>query len=222
MEAMIQTRALSRAYSSPAGRVEALKGIDLSVERGEFCAIIGHSGSGKSTLMNLLGCLDKPSGGEYLLDGVSVPSLSPRALTRLRRETVGFVFQGFHLIPRLTAEENVGLPLLYRGVPREEIRRRTAELLDRVGLAARAGHRPGELSGGQQQRVAIARAMVTRPKLLLADEPTGNLDPASTGEILSLLRECRADGATVLLITHDMGVAGVADRVLRMEDGRLV
>lgn len=218
---MIEARSLSRVYSGIGGEVDALIGTDLCVSQGTLTAIIGSSGSGKSTLMNILGCLDKPTAGVYYLNGICTKDLSPRELSALRRKYIGFVFQNFQLIPRLTAEENVALPLLYRGLSRDEIHVRSREMLCRVGLSERCEHRPGELSGGQMQRVAIARAMVTGPKLLLADEPTGNLDPDATEKVLELLLKCRSDGMTVLLITHDMNVARRADHVLRISAGRI-
>ena len=218
---MIEARGLTRIYSGICGEVDALVGTDLFVPKGTLTAIIGSSGSGKSTLMNILGCLDKPTAGEYLLNGIRTKDLSQKELSELRKQYIGFVFQNFQLIPRLTAEENVALPLLYRGMSRDEIHTRSREMLQRVGLSARSEHRPGDLSGGQMQRVAIARAMVTGPKLLLADEPTGNLDPDATEKILDLLLKCRSDGTTVVLITHDMSVAEKADHVLRISAGRI-
>ena len=218
---MIEARGLSRVYSGNAGDVDALIDTNLYVPQGTLTAIIGSSGSGKSTLMNILGCLDKPTAGEYLLNGIRTKDLSQKELSELRKQYIGFVFQNFQLIPRLTAEENVALPLLYRGMSRDEIHTRAREMLQRVGLSARSEHRPGELSGGQMQRVAIARAMVTGPKLLLADEPTGNLDPDATENVLNLLQKCRSDGTTVVLITHDMTVAKKADHVLRISAGRI-
>lgn len=218
---MIEARGISRIYSGIAGEVDALINTDLTVPKGSFTAIIGSSGSGKSTLMNILGCLDKPTAGVYYLNGVCTKDLTPRELSALRKKYIGFIFQNFQLIPRLTAEENVALPLLYRGLSRDEIHERSREMLCRVGLSERCEHRPCELSGGQMQRVAIARAMITGPKLLLADEPTGNLDPDATKNVLELLLQCRTDGMTVLLITHDMSVAQQADHVLRISAGRI-
>ncbi len=218
---MINVRELSKTYTGGEQSVRALSRVSFSVPKGEFVAIVGKSGSGKSTLMNLLGCLDTPSGGEYVLDGVRVSGLSLSKLCDVRSRKIGFVFQGFHLLSRLTALENVMLPLRFAGVPRSEQQRRAEEVLDSVGLSHRMRHRPFQMSGGQQQRVAIARAIVMRPPLLLADEPTGNLDPTSGKEILHLLKEQHANGATVLVITHDMEIAAHAERVLKIENGTI-
>ena len=218
---MINVRELSKTYTGGEQSVRALSRVSFSVPKGEFVAIVGKSGSGKSTLMNLLGCLDTPSGGEYVLDGVRVSGLSLSKLCDVRSRKIGFVFQGFHLVSRLTALENVMLPLRFAGVPRSEQQRRAEEVLDSVGLSHRMRHRPFQMSGGQQQRVAIARAIVMRPPLLLADEPTGNLDPTSGKEILHLLKEQHANGATVLVITHDMEIAAHAERVLKIENGTI-
>ncbi len=201
--------------------VRALDGVSLTVENGEFLAIVGQSGSGKSTLMNVLGCLDTPSSGRYLLEGADVSAMSDRTLSEIRNRRIGFVFQSFQLIPGLDALENVELPLLYRGLPREERRRLAADCLERVGLGSRLHHRPAEMSGGQQQRVAIARAIAAKPPILLADEPTGNLDSASGREILDILRELNAEGRTVLLITHDPRIAEAAQRRIHIRDGRI-
>jgi putative ABC transport system ATP-binding protein len=201
--------------------VVALKDVDLVIGRGAFVAIMGPSGSGKSTLMNLIGCLDTPSTGQYLCDGVDVSTLDAEELAALRREKIGFVFQGFHLLPRMSALENVAMPLAYARVPVEDRARMAGEVLEAVGLAGRAGHRPNELSGGQQQRVAIARALVNRPPLLLADEPTGALDSKTGEEILALFKRLRDEGHTVVLITHDAEVAAHADRTYVIRDGEL-
>jgi putative ABC transport system ATP-binding protein len=202
--------------------VEALRGVDLAIERGEYAAIIGPSGSGKSTLMNILGCLDRPDEGSYLLNGERVSDMSDRQLARIRNREIGFVFQSFALLPRATAAQNVELPLLYARVPRRDRARRAAEALEQVGLADRARHRPAELSGGQRQRVAIARALVTRPSLLLADEPTGNLDTSTGEDILALFDALHRAGNTVIVVTHESDVAARAGRTLRVLDGRIV
>ncbi|MFS3128124.1 ABC transporter ATP-binding protein [Nocardioides sp. Bht2] len=210
-----------KVYATGAGEVAAVAGISARIEQGEFVAIIGPSGSGKSTLMNILGCLDVPSSGTCLIDGQDVTQLDEPELAHLRNRVIGFVFQQFHLLPQLSAVRNVELPLVYAGVPASERRERAERALARVGLEARGGHRPGELSGGQQQRVAVARALVTDPALLLADEPTGNLDSTSTADVLALFRELHAQGRTIVLITHEPDVAAKADRVLTIRDGRL-
>lgn len=218
---IIETIGLSKVYRNSYGTTEALREVNFAVPEGCFATIIGRSGSGKSTLMNILGCLDRPTVGEYYLAGSNVCGLSPAGLSEIRKNNIGFVFQGFHLIPRLTAEENVALPLLYRQVSREEMVFRARQALDRVGLSDRTRHRSGELSGGQQQRVAIARAIVTCPKLLLADEPTGNLDPESGQAVTDLLRRFNREGTTVVLITHDMKLARLADKVFKIRNGKI-
>ena len=219
---VIQTFALSKVYSpGREAEVVALKGVDMQVGRGDFVAIMGPSGSGKSTLMNLIGCLDTPSTGSYLCDGIDVATLDAEELAVLRREKIGFVFQGFNLLPRMSALENVAMPLGYAQVPPHERSERAREALAAVGLAERAGHKPSELSGGQQQRVAIARALINRPPILLADEPTGALDSKTGEEILSLFKRLRDEDHTVILITHDAEVAAHADRILVMRDGEL-
>ena len=219
---VIETRGLRKVYAEGTeAEVVALEGIDLHIDHGEFVAIMGPSGSGKSTLMNLLGCLDTPSSGTYLCDGVDVSTLDREQLAALRRDKIGFVFQGFHLLPRMTALDNVAMPLGYAGVPPAERARRAAEALAAVGLAGRASHRPNELSGGQQQRVAIARALINNPPIVLADEPTGALDSKTGKEILALFKRLREEGHTVVLITHDPNVAAHADRICVMRDGRL-
>ena len=219
---IIETRALGKVYSAGTeAEVVALKGVDLRIERGSFVAIMGPSGSGKSTLMNLIGCLDTPSTGSYRCDGVDVSTLDAEALAALRRDRIGFVFQGFHLLPRMSALDNVAMPLAYARVPPAERQRMAAEVLESVGLGGRTGHRPNELSGGQQQRVAIARALVNRPPLLLADEPTGALDSKTGEEILALFKRLRDEGHTVVLITHDAEVAAHADRTYVIRDGEL-
>jgi putative ABC transport system ATP-binding protein len=219
---LIRTERLLRRYRMGRETVEALRGVDLTIKRGEYAAITGPSGSGKSTLMNLLGCLDTPDEGSYWLNGQLVSGMHDRQLAHVRNREIGFVFQSFALLPRATAQQNVELPLLYAKLARRDRAQRAAEALARVGLAERAKHRPGELSGGQRQRVAIARALVTRPSLLLADEPTGNLDTATGEEILALFDELHRAGNTVLVVTHEAEVAGRAQRILRMLDGRIV
>jgi len=220
--AVILTRALGKVYSAGTeAEVVALKGVDVSINGGEFVAIMGPSGSGKSTLMNLVGCLDTPSSGTYHCDGVDVASLDAEELAVLRRDKIGFVFQGFNLLPRMSALENVAMPMGYANVPREERMRRAHEAMAAVGLQSREGHLPSELSGGQQQRVAIARSLINRPPILLADEPTGALDSKTGEEILALFKRLRDDGHTVVLITHDAEVAAHCDRVLVMRDGEL-
>ncbi|MGN6223416.1 ABC transporter ATP-binding protein [Pseudoxanthomonas sp.] len=219
---VIQTRALSKVYSpGTEAEVVALKGVDVRIARGDFVAIMGPSGSGKSTLMNLIGCLDTPSSGTYHCDGVDVATLDAEELAVLRRDKIGFVFQGFNLLPRMNALENVAMPLGYAQVPPHERAERARRALAAVGLAERGGHRPSELSGGQQQRVAIARALINEPPIILADEPTGALDSRTGEEILALFKRLRDEGHTVILITHDADVAAHADRILVMRDGEL-
>ncbi|KFN49251.1 ABC transporter ATP-binding protein [Arenimonas composti] len=213
---------LTKVYNAgTAGEVLALRGVDLRVERGEFLAIMGASGSGKSTMMNLLGCLDTPTAGSYRLDGVDVGGLDATGLARLRLEKLGFVFQGFHLLSRQSALENVMMPLAYAGVPVHEREPRALAALAEVGLAERARHKPNELSGGQQQRVAIARALINEPALILADEPTGALDSRTSEEIMALFERLQASGRTVVIITHERPVAEHADRIVVMHDGEL-
>jgi putative ABC transport system ATP-binding protein len=213
---------IRKVYDTGRVKVEALKGIDLEIRRGEFASIVGPSGSGKSTLMNLLGCLDTPSGGEYALAGEKVAGLSRDALADVRNRRVGFVFQSFNLLPQITAIENVEMPMLFGGVPPRERRRRAEELLARVGLAERGEHRPTELSGGQMQRVAIARALAMEPDILLADEPTGNLDSSSGTDIMSLFTDLWKQGRTLVVITHDMALARRTGRIVEMRDGKIV
>jgi putative ABC transport system ATP-binding protein len=220
---LIRVRDLWRVFRAGESEVAALSGLDLDVLRGEFVAIMGASGSGKSTLLYLLGCLDRPTRGSYRLDGSEVAGLSPDALAALRNRQIGFVFQGFNLIPRTSALENVELPLVYGGAPPAEQRERAQAALREVGLADRERYLPSQLSGGQQQRVAIARALVTRPSLLLADEPTGNLDSATSREIVALFQRLnRERGVTVLLVTHEPDVARAAGRIVTLRDGRVV
>ncbi|MCE9582732.1 MAG: ABC transporter ATP-binding protein [Planctomycetes bacterium] len=218
---MIQTLSLTKTYDTGPTQVRALADASLTVRDGEFVAIMGPSGSGKSTLMALLGCLDTPTSGEYLLDGQRVSDLTENELAEVRSSRIGFVFQAFHLLPRFTALSNVELPLVYAGVSSGERRTRAEEALSRVELAKRAGHRPNELSGGEKQRVAIARALVNRPKLLLADEPTGNLDSRVGAEIMGVFDRIHAEGATVVMVTHDRGVAEHAERIVHLKDGRI-
>lgn len=218
---LIEVENLRRVYRMGANELVALNGLDLGIEPGEFVTIMGPSGSGKSTFMHLLGCLDRPTSGRYVLDGVPVHDLEDRQLSSLRNKKVGFVFQSFNLISQLNVIENVELPLIYARVPRSERRARAQELLARVGLADRETHRPNELSGGEQQRVAISRALVNRPRLVLADEPTGNLDSSTGLDILRLFSELHAQGTTVVLVTHDPEVAHWSTRVVTMRDGEI-
>jgi putative ABC transport system ATP-binding protein len=218
---LIEIENLGKTFSPGDVPVHALAGVTLRVVAGEFVAIMGSSGSGKSTLMNILGCLDKPTTGRYRLDGEETSSMDANALARVRNRTIGFVFQSFNLLARTSALENVELPLLYAGLGAEERRERAAEALAHVGLAERAGHSPSQLSGGQQQRVAIARALVNRPRLVLADEPTGNLDSRTSHEIMALLSGLSGSGITVVVVTHEADIAAYASRVLTMRDGRI-
>ena len=218
---MIELRDVSKVYQIGDERVRALDHANLHIYPREFVSIIGPSGSGKSTLMNIVGCLDVADAGLYLLDGMPIEAYSEKELARVRNRKIGFIFQNFNLIAKLSAWENVELPLIYQKVPRHERVQRVNAALEQVGLAKRARHLPTELSGGQQQRVAIARALVTRPSLILADEPTGNLDSKTSGEIMAMLRELHAQGNTIVLITHDNDIAGQAPRSIRIRDGRL-
>ncbi len=220
--AFVELLNIHKKYEMGQEEVSALHDFSLKVEQGEFVSIVGQSGSGKSTLMNLVGCLDKPSSGSYTLGGQSVESLCDRQLSRVRGRTIGFVFQGFNLIPSLTALENVELPLIYAGMGIEKRRKLAREALKQMGLAHRTNHRPGQMSGGQQQRVAIARAVVTSPSLILADEPTGNLDEQSSRDVMQTLTRLWQEGKTVLLITHDPTTARLAPRVVTLAGGRLV
>jgi putative ABC transport system ATP-binding protein len=218
---LVALRDVARVYPRGPREVAALAGVSLDVREGEKLAIMGPSGSGKTTLLSILGCLDRPTRGEHLFDGRRVEGLSDDELSRLRNRAIGFVFQAFHLIPQLTVAENVETPLLYAGAPPREWRGRALAALERVGLAERADHRPGELSGGEAQRTAIARALVTEPRLLLADEPTGNLDSATGDEIAALLDELHARGRTIVLVTHNEALARRAERLVRLRDGRI-
>jgi putative ABC transport system ATP-binding protein len=219
---LIQLRGLGKIYQSGDTEFAALHDVNLDIERGEFVAITGSSGSGKSTLMNILGCLDSPSRGSYFLADRDVARLTRIELARVRNEFIGFVFQNFNLLARTTALENVELPLIYAKVPPAERHKRARESLERVGLGHRAGHHPSQLSGGQQQRVAIARALVTHPPLILADEPTGNLDSATSIEIMRLLSELQASGMTIVFVTHEPDIAAYADRKLLLKDGAII
>jgi len=218
---MIDLHEVSKVYQIGDERVHALDHASMHIYPHEFVSIIGPSGSGKSTLMNIIGCLDMADAGTYLLDGIPIEDYTENELAKVRNEKIGFVFQNFNLIAKLSAEENVELPLIYRGVKASERRKRVAAALERVGLTKRAKHSPTELSGGQQQRVAIARALVTNPSLILADEPTGNLDSRTTREIMDMLRELHRQGNTIVLITHDNDVACQAERVIHILDGKL-
>ena len=219
---LIRTRDLTKVYRIGENKVHALSGVSVDIAQGEFTAVMGPSGSGKSTFMNLLGCLDRPTSGEYLLGGRRVSELQGDELAAVRNRSIGFVFQSFNLLARTAAVENVELPLVYTGVAARQRRARAQEMLARVGLAERAGHQPSELSGGQQQRVAIARALVTQPLLILADEPTGALDSRTSLEIMGLLQELNRGGLTVVLVTHEADVARFARRVLYFRDGQVV
>jgi putative ABC transport system ATP-binding protein len=219
---LIVCQNLVKTYRLGETDVHALRGISLAIATGEFVAIMGASGSGKSTLMNIIGCLDVPTSGTYALDGTDVARLSANQLAEIRNYKIGFVFQSFNLIPRTTARENVQLPLFYRGVSSSEQQSLALRALERVGLAGRERHHPSQLSGGQQQRVAIARALVTNPALILADEPTGNLDSEASREILEVLRQLNSDGITVVLITHEADIAAYARRVIMMRDGLIL
>ncbi len=219
---LIRARDLVKVYRLGDNDIRALAGVSVDIAQGEFTAVMGPSGSGKSTFMNMLGCLDRPTSGEYVLGGKRVSELAGDELAEVRNRSIGFVFQNFNLLARTAAVENVELPLVYAGVPARERRARALEMLAKVGLAERAGHQPAQLSGGQQQRVAIARALVTRPLLILADEPTGALDSRTSLEIMGLLQELNRQGMTVVLVTHEHDVARFARRILRFRDGRLV
>ncbi len=221
---LIELRDVSKIYDLGEVKVEALRGVSLNIERGEYVALVGPSGSGKSTLMNTLGCLDRPTRGSYRLDGEEVGDLSPDARARLRNRRFGFVFQNFNLLSRTSAQENVELPLLYSpGISARERHRRARSMLERVGLADRLDHHPGQLSGGQQQRVAIARALVNEPSILMGDEPTGNLDTRTSREVIEVLRRLNEDsGITVILVTHDQDIARNARRIIALRDGEVV
>ena len=219
---LIEIKDMTKIYNPGENEVHALDGVDLTIHEQEFVAIIGHSGSGKSTLMNMLGCLDVPTTGTYMLHGIDVSDMDDDELSDVRNREIGFIFQGFNLIQNLTAVENVTLPLIYRGVGKKEREELALNALEKVGLSHRLDHKPAQMSGGQQQRVAIARAIAQAPPIILADEPTGNLDSNSTREILQILRELHGEGRTVILITHDNEIAEQADRVIKIKDGRIV
>ncbi len=217
---MIVLEGIGKRYSAGGSEFPVLEGVDLRVSRGEFVAVIGSSGSGKTTLMNIVGCLDTPSEGRYALDGVDITSLHGDELSRVRNIKIGFIFQGFNLLGKLTALENVELPLVYRGLPAQDRRERAENALESVGLCDRMKHKPGQLSGGQQQRVAIARALASRPSLILADEPTGSLDTRAGNEVISLLARMNSSGTTIMMITHDPAIASRAVRQVRIVDGK--
>ena len=219
---IVEATGLERTYQTGETRVAALAGLTMDVRRGEFVAVMGPSGSGKSTLLNVLAGLERPSGGRVVVDGVDLAGLDENGLARYRRDNIGIIFQAFNLLPRYRVIDNVAFPLLFAGIPLAERERRASVVLDRLGMAPRAGHRPSQLSGGEMQRTAIARALVTDPALLLADEPTGNLDSANGEALLGLLAEVHARGQTIVLVTHDAAIAARAQRVVRMLDGRMV
>lgn len=221
MGALIHIENMKKIYNPGENEVRALDGIDLDIEKGDLVAIVGHSGSGKSTLMNMLGCLDTPTSGKYVLDGQDVASMTDNQLADVRNKEIGFIFQGFNLISNLDAVGNVELPLVYRGVSKSERKQLAVEALKSVGLEDRMKHKPNEMSGGQQQRVAVARAIAAKPPIILADEPTGNLDTKSTQEIMEILKELHRSGRTVIIITHDEEIASQAHRVIRILDGRI-
>ena len=219
---LIEVRDVYKIYNPGENQVNALDGVSITIDEGEFVAIIGQSGSGKSTLMNMLGLLDTPTQGEYYINGKLVDDLTDDQMSAIRNEEIGFIFQGFNLISSLTALENVELPLVYRGMPKQERREISQDALERVGLGGRMNHLPAEMSGGQQQRVAVARAIAARPPVILADEPTGNLDTKSTKEVMAILHELKDEGRTVIVITHDNEIAEEAERVIRIRDGKVV
>ena len=221
MGALIHIENMKKIYNPGENEVRALDGIDLDIEKGDLVAIVGHSGSGKSTLMNMFGCLDTPTSGKYVLDGQDVASMTDNQLADVRNKEIGFIFQGFNLISNLDAVGNVELPLVYRGVSKNERKQLAMEALKSVGLEDRMKHKPNEMSGGQQQRVAVARAVAAKPPIILADEPTGNLDTKSTQEIMEILKELHRSGRTVIIITHDEEIASQAHRVIRILDGRI-
>lgn len=219
---MITLTGITKQYQMGDQTVHALQGVDLRIERNELVAFIGASGSGKSTMMNIVGCLDRPSGGTYFLNGKDVATMASDDLAQVRNEEIGFIFQSFHLLPRHTALDNVAQPLIYRGIPPAERKRMAREALEHVGLGERMHHRPNELSGGQRQRVAIARALVGKPSILLADEPTGNLDSATTREIMALIKDVHRSGQTVVMVTHEPDIAEQCQRIVRLQDGRVL
>lgn len=216
---MVILENVTKSYILSGRIIEVLRGITIEIKKGEFVSIMGPSGSGKSTLLNLIGCLDRPTSGRYLFDGIEINTLSDNELAEIRNKKIGFVFQSFNLIPRLSAIKNVELPLFYSGLPYSERRKKAFEFLSRVGLAERSDHLPNELSGGEQQRVAIARAIINNPSMILADEPTGNLDSKTGQEIIRLFKEIHATGTTIIMVTHEMFVAEQAERILTIKDG---
>ena len=220
--ALIEIKDVYKIYNPGENEVRALDGVSLSIDEGEFVAIIGQSGSGKSTLMNTLGLLDRPTSGEYFLSGRDVATLTDDEQSEIRNKQIGFIFQGFNLIPSLTAIDNVELPLVYRGMKKDERNKLSLDALERVGLSQRLHHRPSQMSGGQQQRVAIARAVAAKPPVILADEPTGNLDSSSGREVMRILHELSEEGRTIILITHDNEIAEEANRIIRIQDGKIV
>jgi len=219
---VITLTGITKQYQMGDQTVHALQGVDLHIERNELVAFIGASGSGKSTMMNIVGCLDRPSAGTYFLNGKDVATMASDDLAQVRNEEIGFIFQSFHLLPRHTALDNVAQPLIYRGIPPSERKRMAREALEHVGLGERMHHRPNELSGGQRQRVAIARALVGKPSILLADEPTGNLDSATTREIMALIKDVHRNGQTVVMVTHEPDIAEQCQRIVRLQDGRVL
>lgn len=220
---LIDIKDLYKIYNEgKESEVRALDGVSLQIDKGEFVSIIGQSGSGKSTLMNILGCLDIPTYGDYHLDGTDITELTDRQLAHIRNKQIGFIFQGYNLIPALNARENVELPLIYQGLSGEKRRERSEEALERVAMFDRADHKPSEMSGGQQQRVAIARAIATHPSIIMADEPTGALDSKTGRHVLEILHSLHDEGSTVILITHDNGIAATAERIVRLADGKIV
>ncbi len=221
MKCVLELKNITKIYNLGGKEIAALSGIDLKIDDGEFVAVIGSSGSGKSTLLNILGCLDSASGGEYFIDGKNVSSLSHRALSRVRGKKIGFVFQNFSLVPTLTAYENVELPLVYRGISASQRKEAVNNALEAVGMSARKNHLPSQLSGGQMQRVAVARAVAGSPSVILADEPTGNLDRKNSDEVIYLLKEFNSLGRSVVIVTHDMAVAKKADRIIKITNGKI-
>jgi putative ABC transport system ATP-binding protein len=219
---VITLTGITKQYQMGDQTVHALQGVDLHIERNELVAFIGASGSGKSTMMNIVGCLDRPSGGTYFLNGKDVATMASDDLAQVRNEEIGFIFQSFHLLPRHSALDNVAQPLIYRGIPPAERKRMARQALEHVGLGERMHHRPNELSGGQRQRVAIARALVGKPSILLADEPTGNLDSATTREIMALIKDVHRTGQTVVMVTHEPEIAQQCQRIVRLQDGRVL
>ena len=219
---LIDVRNVYKIYNPGENEVHALDGVSLTIERGEFVAIIGQSGSGKSTLMNMLGLLDTCTSGEYYMDGIDVSKMSDNELSEIRNKKIGFIFQGFNLISSLTAKGNVELPLVYRGMKKSEREKLSVKALEMVGLEKRMNHRPAQMSGGQQQRVAIARAIAARPPIILADEPTGNLDSHSGKDVMKIIHHLHSEGRTIILITHDNGIAAEAQRVIRIQDGKII